>query len=371
MLPDDNFAAAGSELISLADYALAAERLLEPGALAYFAGGAGDEITMRDNLSAWQRLAIRPRTLVGVGQRDPAVTLLGRRRPHPLIVAPTAYQRLAHLDGELGTARAAAATGSIMCLSTFSTTTAPVVAQAVPGATRWFQLYVFSDRGVTRELVAQAVESGYEALVVTVDLPVAGVRERELRSAVQIELAEQQMLRRVAAAGGTGLTPAEFATLIDPDLRWSDIGEFVAEGPLPVIVKGILRAEDAVIAAEHGVSAVVVSNHGGRQLDTVVSGADALPEVVAAVGDRVDVLVDGGIRRGTDVIKALALGARAVMVGRPVLWGLAVDGADGARRVLEILLAELDSALGLAGAPRAAELDPSFITAAPWVAAPR
>ena len=371
MPPDDNSAAAASELISLADYALAAERLLEPGALAYFAGGAGDEITMRDNLSAWQRLAIRPRTLVGVGQRDPAVTLLGRRRPHPVIVAPTAYQRLAHLDGELGTARAAAATDSIMCLSTFSTTTAPVVAAAVPSATRWFQLYVFSDRGVTRELVAQAVECGYEAIVVTVDLPVAGVRERELRSAVQIEVAEQLMLQRVAAAGGSGLTPAEFATLIDPDLRWSDIEEFVAEGPLPVIVKGILRAEDAVIAAEHGVSAVVVSNHGGRQLDTVVSGADALPEVVAAVGDRVDVLVDGGIRRGTDVVKALALGARAVMVGRPLLWGLAVDGADGARRVLEILLAELDSALGLAGAPRAAELDPSFITAAPWVAAPR
>ena len=258
-----------------------------------------------------------------------------------------------------------------MCLSTFSTTTAPVVAHAVPGATRWFQLYVFSDRGVTRELVAQAVEYGYEALVITVDLPVAGVRERELRSAVQIQMAEAEMVQRVTAAGGSGLTPAEFATLIDPDLRWSDVEDFVANGPLPVIVKGILRAEDAVIAAEHGVSAVVVSNHGGRQLDTVLSGIDALPDVVAAVGDRVDVLVDGGIRRGTDVVKALALGAGAVMVGRPVLWGLAVGGADGAQRVLEILLAELDSALGLAGAPSARELDPSFITAAPWAPAPR
>ena len=370
-MSDELSAATGSELISVADFALAAERLLDPGALAYFAGGAGDEITMRDNLAAWQRLAIRPRTLVGVGQRDPAVTLLGRRRPHPLIVAPMAYHRLAHPDGEIATAQAAAATNSIMCLSTFSTTTSPVVAQAVPSASRWFQLYVFSDRGVSRELVAQAVDHGYEALVITVDLPVAGVRERELRSAVQIEMAEQQMMQRVTAARGSGLTPAQFASLIDPDLRWSDIEEFVADGPLPVIVKGILRDDDAVIAAEHGVSAVVVSNHGGRQLDTVVSGTDALQEVVAAVGHRVDVLVDGGIRRGTDVIKALALGARAVMVGRPVLWGLAVNGADGAQRVLEILLGELDSALGLAGARRVEELDSSFITAARWVAATR
>ncbi len=354
-MPDDHRAAEGSELISLADYALAAERLLDPGALAYFAGGAGDEISMRDNIAAWQRLAIRPRTLVGVGHRDPSVTLLGRRRPHPLIVAPMAYQRLAHVDGEIATARAAAATDSIMCLSTFSTTTPAVVAQTVPDASRWFQLYVFSDRGVTRELIAQVAEYGYEALVITVDLPVAGVREREMRSAVQIQMAEEQMMQRVIAAGGSGLTPAEFATLIDPDLRWSDIETFVADGPLPVIVKGILRAEDAVIAAELGVRGIVVSNHGGRQLDSVLSGIDALAEVVAAVGDRLDVLVDGGIRRGTDVVKALALGARAVMVGRPVLWGLAVDGADGARRVLEILLAEFDSALGLAGAPSAGE----------------
>jgi 4-hydroxymandelate oxidase len=370
-MPDEDMTADGSELVSLTDYARAAADVLNAGALAYFAGGAGDEITMRDNIAAWQRLAIRPRTLVGVGDRDPAVTLLGRRRPHPIVIAPMAYQRLAHVDGEIATARAAAATESIMCLATFSTTTSPVVAEAAPAASRWFQLYVFSDRGLSRELVAQAVEQGYEALVITVDLPVVGVRERELRSEVQVQISTEQMVQRVTAAGGRGLTPAEFTSLIDPDLRWSDIEQFASDCPVPVIVKGILRAEDALIALEHGVRGIVVSNHGGRQLDTVLSGADALPAVVEAVGGTVDVLVDGGIRRGTDIVKALALGARGVMVGRPVLWGLAVDGTDGARRVLDILLAEFDRALALTGARNVDELDASLITAAPWVAAPR
>ncbi|HUO74426.1 MAG TPA: alpha-hydroxy acid oxidase [Solirubrobacteraceae bacterium] len=368
---DEDVTAGDSELISLADYGRAAAGALDAGARAYFAGGAGDEITMRDNLAAWQRLAIRPRTLVGVGNRELSVTLLGRRRPHPIVIAPMAYQRLAHVDGEIATARAAAATESIMCLATFSTTTSPVVAEAVPGGSRWFQLYVFSDRGLSRELVTQAVEHGYEALVITVDLPVVGVRERELRSEVQVQLATEQMIDRVTAAGGRGLTPAEFTSLIDPDLRWSDIEQFASDCPLPVIVKGILRAEDAVIALEHGARGIVVSNHGGRQLDTVLSGADALPAIVEAVGGLADVLVDGGIRRGTDVVKALALGAQGVLVGRPVLWGLAVDGAGGAQRVLEILLSEFDCALALAGARSVEELDPSFITAAPWVAVPR
>jgi 4-hydroxymandelate oxidase len=355
------------ELISLADYERAAEAAMDPGPHGYYFGGAGDEITLRDNLSAWRRLAIRPRALVGVGQRDPSVTVLGTHRPHPLITAPMAYQRLAHEEGEFGTARAALATGTTMCLSTLGTTSVPALAQAAPDLTRWFQLYVFSDRGVSRELVAQAVDHGYEALVVTVDLPIFGVRERDLRSGVQAATAH--LVSSAVAAGAEGtMTPAEFAALVDPDLRWSDIEQFVSDSPLPVIVKGLLTSQDALLAAEHGARGVVVSNHGGRQLDTVLSGADALPAVVDAVGDRLDVLVDGGIRRGTDVLKALALGARAVMVGRPVLWGLAVSGPDGARRVIEILLGEFDVALALAGAPRARELDRSFVTAAPWVA---
>jgi len=352
-------------LVSLADYELAAADRLDPGTLAYYAGGAGDEITMRDNVAAWRRLAIAPRMLVGVGQRDPSVTVLGQRRPHPLIVAPMAFQRLANPDGEVATARGAARTGAIMCLSTLGTTSAPALAQDAPECGRWFQLYVFADRGVSRELMAQAVEHGYEALVVTVDLPVLGVRERELRTGVHAATAEA--VSSAVAAGAKGvMTPTDFAALVDPDLNWYDIERFAAESPLPVLVKGVLTPRDARLAAENGARGVIVSNHGGRQLDTVLASADALPAIVEAVGDRLDVLVDGGIRRGTDVLKALALGARAVLVGRPVLWGLTLDGADGVTRVLSILLAELDNALALAGAPRAAELDKSLVTPAPW-----
>ncbi len=352
--------------ITLADYERHAEAALEPGAFGYYVGGAGDELTLRDNLAAWRRLAILPRVLTGVGQRDPAVTVLGRRRRHPLVVAPMAFQRLAHPEGELATARAAAETESVMCLSTLSNTGLDTVAQATPEGSRWFQLYVFRDRGVTRELVALATAHGYEALVVTVDLPIMGVRERDLRSGVSAAAAEVASVRGTIAHGS--LTPADFAGLIDPDLRWSDIEQFVADSPMPVVVKGILTAEDALLAAEHGAAGAVVSNHGGRQLDTVPSGADALPAIVHAGGDRLDLLVDGGIRRGTDVLKALALGARAVMVGRPVLWGLAVDGAPGAAKVLRILLGEFDSALALAGTPRASELTSAAVARAPWAA---
>jgi isopentenyl diphosphate isomerase/L-lactate dehydrogenase-like FMN-dependent dehydrogenase len=351
------------QLISLADYERAAARALDPEALGYFAGGAADEITMRDNESSWARLAIRPRVLVGVEERHPGVTLLGQPRPHPLIVAPMAFQRLAHPEGEIAIARAAAATGTIMTLATLGTTSVPALAQAQPDATRWFQLYVFSDRGVTRELVAEAVENGYEALVITVDLPVVGRRERELRAPPR---AQPHAVWSALAPDGP-MTPMEFARLVDPSLTWDDIAQFAAAQPLPVIVKGILTAEDAIRAAQHGARGIVVSNHGGRQLDTVLPGAEALAPIVDAVGDSLEVIADGGIRRGTDVLKALALGARAVMIGRPVLWGLCVDGADGARGVLEILLQELDLALALAGAPTPAALDRSFVARAPWV----
>lgn len=354
-----------SQLISLADYERAAVASMQPGPYGYAFGGAGDEITLADNLASWRRLAIRPRMLVGVAQRDPSVSLLGTRRPHPLIIAPMAFQRLAHREGEIAMARAATATGTVMCLSTLATTTSGELARAVPDAPRWFQLYVFADRGVTRELVSAAAEHGYEALVVTVDLPVMGVRERDLRSGVQVL---SELTSSAVAAGAHGaMTPVQLAGLIDPSLNWGDIERFCTESPLPVIVKGILTPEDALLAAEHGARAVVVSNHGGRQLDTVLSGADALPPIADAVGGRVEIMVDGGIRRGTDVLKALALGADAVMVGRPVLWGLAVAGAEGAQRVIEILLGELDLALALAGTPTVSDLDRSFVCAAPWV----
>jgi isopentenyl diphosphate isomerase/L-lactate dehydrogenase-like FMN-dependent dehydrogenase len=293
------------------------------------------------------------------------VTLLGRERPHPLLVAPTAFQRLAHPEGEIEMARGAAAAAAVMCLSTLGTTSPVALAQAVPEVPRWFQLYVFKDRGVSRELCASAAANGYEAIVVTVDLPVLGVRERDLRSGVAAATAD--LVASAVAAGAEGaMSPAEFAELVDPGLGWSDIEQFAAEIELPLLVKGILRPDDARRAAELGVAGIVVSNHGGRQLDGVLAGADALGPIADEVGGELDLLVDGGIRRGSDVVKALALGASAVMIGRPALWGLAVGGAAGVRRVFEILLAELDNALALVGCPRARELDASFVAPAPW-----
>jgi 4-hydroxymandelate oxidase len=348
---------------SLAEYEREALATMSPEALGYVEGGAGDEVTLADNVTAWRRWALRPRMLVGASQVDPGVTVLGVPRPHPVIIAPTAFQRLAHSEGEVGIARAAAATGTVMCVSTFASEGAASVAEDVPEVARWFQLYAFRDRGVTREVIADAARLGYEALVVTVDRPVLGIRERERRVNLRDPVAD---IPRHDPAQAPDMPLAARYGQIDPDLSWPDIERFAAETELPLLVKGILTAEDAELAVAHGAAGVVVSNHGGRQLDTVISGVDALPPIVEAVGDRVDVLVDGGIRRGTDIVKALALGARAVLVGRPVTWGLAVDGAGGARHVLEILLDELVNALALVGCPRAAELDASFVTPAPW-----
>ena len=346
---------------TIPDFEERAAELLEPGPHGYYAGGAADELTLRDNVEAWRRIAIRPRVLVDVSERDPRATVLGRERPHPILVAPTAYHRLAHPGGEQATARAAAASRAIYCLSSLATATPAEVAQAAPSGERWFQLYVFRDRGVSEELLRAAAEHSYEAVVVTVDLPVLGFRERDLRSGYA--LADALAAPSVAAMGRRGaFSMAEIGALIDPSLTWDDFGRFAAHSPLPVLVKGVLTPEDARLAVEHGAAGVVVSNHGGRQLDTVPAGADALPAVVEAVGGEIDVLVDGGIRRGTDVLKALALGACAVMVGRPLIWGLAVGGEAGVTAVLDLLVAEFDVALALAGVPRASDLSPDCVS---------
>ncbi|HEY5429074.1 MAG TPA: alpha-hydroxy acid oxidase [Solirubrobacteraceae bacterium] len=358
---------ASRSLRSLADYERAALPTMSPEARSYIEGGAADEITLGDNVAAWARLALRPRVLVGPAACDLRVQLLGATRAHPILVAPTAFQQLAHPDGEIAIAQAAAATDTLMCVSTLASTGPAAVAQAVPDHPRWFQLYVFVDRGITHELIRSAADHGYEALVVTVDRPVLGLREREWRSDVR-NVSRRGPSAPAPAAGDPeqGTPPADYSALIDGDLRWSDIERFVAESPLPVLVKGILTAEDAELAIQHGARGIIVSNHGGRQLDTALSGADALAPIADAVAGRIDVLVDGGIRRGTDVVKALALGARAVLVGRPLTWGLALGGARGAQHVLEILLDELRNALVLSGCPRAADLDRNYVTPAPW-----
>jgi isopentenyl diphosphate isomerase/L-lactate dehydrogenase-like FMN-dependent dehydrogenase len=245
-------------------------------------------------------------------------------------------------------ARAAAAAGTIMCLSTLATETPAEVAAAAPDAPRWFQLYVFRDRGVTRSFVEQAVDHGYGAIVLTVDAPWLGRRERDLRTGFRIP--EEIVVPSMAAMGEwEGATPLELLGAIDPSLTWDDLAELRALAPLPLVLKGIQTGEDALLAVEHGADAIVVSNHGGRQLDAVAPTATLLPEIVEAVDGRIEVYVDGGVRRGSDVVKALALGARAVLAGRAPLWGLASDGEAGARRVLELLQEEIELALALCG----------------------
>ena len=239
--------------------------------------------------------------------------------------------------------------GTIMCLSTIATA-APAEVAAVDGP-RWFQLYVFRDEGVTRDLIARARDAGYTALVLTVDAPVRGNRERDLRTRFALPPGIQ-----VASMGRGGVTPKDIFDMVSPSLTWRDLERISAQAGLPLLVKGILTSEDAILSVEHGAAGVVVSNHGGRQLDGVAASIDALPEVVEAVAGRIEVLVDGGIRRGTDVVKALALGAQAVLAGRAPLWGLAVDGEAGARRVLELLREEILTALQLVGATSPADV---------------
>jgi isopentenyl diphosphate isomerase/L-lactate dehydrogenase-like FMN-dependent dehydrogenase len=295
--------------------------------------------------------------LVDVSGVTTRCTVLGTELEMPILVAPVAFQLLAHPDGEAGMARAAAAAGTVMCLSSLTSTRPAEVAEAAPEVRRWMQVYLFRDRGVTRSMVEEAAEAGYEVLLLTVDAPYAGRRERDLRTGFQVP-AEIRAPAIEAAVGHRSLTTAEVFGLVDPSITWADLERLCAEFDLPILVKGLITGEDAALAVEHGAAGVVVSNHGGRQLDNAPPTIDALPEVVEAVAGRIPVLIDGGIRRGTDVAVALGLGAEAVLVGRPALWGLAWDGEAGARGALELLADELRLALALLGCP-----DPSALSA--------
>jgi isopentenyl diphosphate isomerase/L-lactate dehydrogenase-like FMN-dependent dehydrogenase len=343
---------------------LAAERL-DPGAWSYFAGGADDERTLRWNVEAYARWQLRPRVLCDVSDVSTETTVLGTRVSMPLLVAPVAFHRMAHPDGEAGTARAAAAAGTLMCLSTIATSTPADVAAAAPGAPRWFQLYVFKDWGLTEALVAQAVEAGFSALVLTADTPYLGRREGPLRTGFTIP--DDVRIPAVDRARGT-IEPFalhEHFALFSPAVSWRDVERLATVSRLPVVVKGVLTGEDARLACEHGADAVVVSNHGGRQLDGVPATLDALPEVAEAIAGRIEVYLDGGIRRGTDAVKALALGARAVLAGRAVVWGLAAGGEEGARHVLELLREEIRLGLSLLGCTRPEEISRAHVARAP------
>jgi isopentenyl diphosphate isomerase/L-lactate dehydrogenase-like FMN-dependent dehydrogenase len=351
--------------VNVADFERLASEKLDAGTLGYFNGGAGDEVTLRDNVAAWRRWQLRPRMLVDVSEVSTRTNVLGTEASMPVFVAPVAFQRLADPEGEQAMARAAAAAGTVMCLSTIATARPSEVAAAAPGGHRWFQLYCFRDDAVTQTLLDEAVDSGFEAIVLTVDAPHAGRRERDLRTGFAVP-ADLTVPSLDAALGGhRPVTVHEVFAQVDPALGWEDVGDLASECRLPLLVKGILTAEDAAHAVEYGAAGIVVSNHGGRQLDCVPASADALPEVVEAVDGRAPVLVDGGVRRGTDAVVALALGADAVLVGRPALWGLAAGGEAGARRVLELLRSELELALALCGCPSVGEVQRRHAQRAP------
>jgi 4-hydroxymandelate oxidase len=354
-----------SDWINVADAQREGEAKLEQGPRDYFAGGAGDELTLRENVGAWSNWRLRPRVLNDVGAVSTKTELLGKPVEMPVLVAPVAYQRMAHPEAEAGMARGTAAAGTAMCLSTLSTTRPAEVAAAAPGGRHLFQLYAFKDAGVTRALMDEAIEAGFEAILVTADAPPGGNRERDRRNRFTLPKELGTPSLTAATGGEQALTIEQTFALMNHALTWDDVADLASECEIPVLVKGLVTAEDAELAVEHGAAGVVVSNHGGRQLDRCLATAEALPEVADALEGRGTLLVDGGIRRGIDVATALALGADAVLVGRPALWGLAAAGSEGVAAVLDLLRAELELTLGLCGCTAPAELNRSHVRRAP------
>ncbi len=353
--------------INLFEYHDLAAARLSDMAYGYYVGGAEDEVTLRRNREDFDRLSLRPRVLVDVSELDASAEILGFRSSFPVMVAPMAFMKLAHPQGDAAVVEAAAEAGLIATASTLATTSLEEMANA-GDQNLWFQLYVYKDRQVSGDLVQRAEAAGYRALVVTVDVPAQGKRERDVRNRFRLpgDLEPVNLLpymEQMPQDDGGGNGGAAYATVpnFDPSLQWSDLEWLCGLTDLPVLVKGILRGDDAELAVQHGAQGVIVSNHGGRQLDTVVSGIEALPEVAAAVGGDALVLMDGGVRRGTHVLKALALGAQGVMVGRPILWGLAVAGRSGVAEVLSILRKEFETAMALCGCPAVSDIGPHLV----------
>jgi 4-hydroxymandelate oxidase len=358
----------GAPLLCLADFEAAAGRRLPPDVWDYIRGGSGEEQTLAANRVAFARLPLRPRFLVDVESCELTTTLLGASLSAPIGVAPTAFHRLVHPDGEVATARGAGEAGQLMVVSILASRSLKDIAAAASGPL-WLQLYWLRRRDLLAEVVRQGEALGYRALVLTVDTPRVGRRLRDRRNGfavppdiTAVNLDDGMMATTHDAHAGTSALERHAREQFDPTLTWADLAWLRGLTGLPILLKGVLTAGDARLAVEHGVAGIVVSNHGGRQLDGVPAAIDALPEVVAAVGGSCPVLLDGGVRTGTDVLKALALGASAVLVGRPVLWGLACGGATGVRDVLSVLAAELENAMALSGRPRLADVDASLVS---------
>ncbi len=348
------------QLLTVDDAERMAEQAVTPEAWSYMVGGAGDERTLRWNREAFSKYRLRPRVLVDVSTVSTETTVLGTPVSMPALVAPMAFQQIAHEEGEVAMARGAAAAATLMCVSTVATATPADIAAAAPDAPRWLQIYVFRDRGVSDDVIAQALDVGFTALVLTADLPVYGIRHREARTGFAAP--EEDVPAIVAARERGGETEGHHALgLLESGLEWDYVTELRERWKVPVIVKGLVTAEDADLACQYGAAGVVVSNHGGRQLDGAIASLEALPEVVDVVGDRAEVFLDGGVRRGTDVVMALALGARAVLVGRPALYGLAFGGSRGVEQVLEIVREETENALALLGCRSPADVTAAHV----------
>lgn len=339
------------EPVNVSEYEALAQACMEPADWDFYAGGSNDEVTLRITRAAFERIRLRPRVLVDISVCDLHTTVLGTNVSMPILIAPTAFHALAHAAGECETVRAAGEARTLMVASTTSNRSLEEIAAAASGPL-WFQLYTYGGFAIAEVIVRRAEAAGYRAIVLTVDLPRLGRRERDIRNNFNLpsRLFEGNFV-------GIDLPHDTFATT-----TWESIAWLRGVTSLPIVLKGILTAEDAELAAKHGVDGIIVSNHGGRQLDTTPPGIEALPEVVEAAAGRCEVYMDGGVRRGTDVLKALALGARAVLVGRPVLWGLAANGAAGVRHVLEMLREELKLAMVLSGRPTLTSIDRSLVS---------
>ncbi|HXI81564.1 MAG TPA: alpha-hydroxy acid oxidase [Verrucomicrobiae bacterium] len=352
-----------ARIVNLHELEPLARSAMEPATWDYVAGGAWDELSLAENVAAWRRRTLRPRVLVDVANVTTATALLGMPSAMPIAIAPTAGHGLVHPEGEVATARAAAAAGIPFTLATMSTRSIEEVAAATPDAIRWFQLYVQADPQRTRELVERAAAAGYRAIIVTVDLPVLGYRDRDRRNRFDLP-GPLGNLPDVPVGPPPDDDDVQVPDLLSRSLTWADLTTIRGWAPgLPFVLKGILTAEDARLAVEHGAEAIVVSNHGARQLDRVPATIDVLEEIVDAVRGRTEIWVDGGVRRGLDVAIALALGARGVLVGRPIQWGLAVAGQAGVERVLAILREELEIALALLGTPTPGHLTRAHVGA--------
>lgn len=354
------------KLLNLFDFERAAAARMSPQAHAYIAGAAADEITLRWNREAFDRIAVRPRVLVDVSKIDTRVKLLGEDLPHPILLAPAASHRIVHKEGELATARGAAAAGAVLVVSSAATMSFEDIAKATSGRL-WFQLYVQKDRGFTKALVERVVAHGCRALCLTADTPVIGIRDREVRAGFALPpgLEHPNLKGSFPAELRAEHRPTDpmgiYSPALDPSLTWKDLVWLKSIAKVPLVVKGILDSEDAERAVTEGADGIIVSNHGARNLDTAVATADALPAIVEKIAGRIPILVDGGIRRGTDVLKLLALGANAVQIGRPYLYGLAVGGAEGVARVVQLLHRELMMAMALSGRTEIRAVDRSLL----------